>query len=442
MTYKFRQCAILEAFEDAEIYAPDDVYYTIKISKKVKTDDLTVEVSQPEVCMGDNLEDVQFTAKYKEGEAPSDYNLEKFSFNCKIINGDNVEEFTSDNEVNTTRNYPNIQNDVRFVVSMQDGCSSEPIVKEAVMHVNPLPTFTVDNITTTSNNISLTKNTSSEENYIVVKGYRGRECKLIISDKENSTHKYFYSEKNDGSDLKPMTGGVYKTNLTDDMPPALYFYKKRTVGTNCISEPVKVEFMKLDEVAGNRFLVSTIYVCPGSTVPKLNENNAIPEAITGQATAMYEWQYSNDGSSWYKMSNVNAGGESIYFESKNYDGSWQRKINEDEKVYLRRVVTSYMPDGTELGKDVSDALTVTTYSKPKPSVSVDGLLTADPKCYGDTIELSMRLNNDHLLDEQTLMTSKFGASQCLTKYWYFHYDGEKYKALRTSTKMDAYKMPA
>ena len=442
VTYKFRQCAILEAFEDAEIYAPDDVYYTIKISKKVKTDDLTVEVSQPEVCMGDNLEDVQFTAKYKEGEAPSDYNLEKFSFNCKIINGDNVEEFTSDNEVNTTRNYPNIQNDVRFVVSMQDGCSSEPIVKEAVMHVNPLPTFTVDNITTTSNNISLTKNTSSEENYIVVKGYRGRECKLIISDKENSTHKYFYSEKNDGSDLKPMTGGVYKTNLTDDMPPALYFYKKRTVGTNCISEPVKVEFMKLDEVAGNRFLVSTIYVCPGSTVPKLNENNAIPEAITGQATAMYEWQYSNDGSSWYKMSNVNAGGESIYFESKNYDGSWQRKINEDEKVYLRRVVTSYMPDGTELGKDVSDALTVTTYSKPKPSVSVDGLLTADPKCYGDTIELSMRLNNDHLLDEQTLMTSKFGASQCLTKYWYFHYDGEKYKALRTSTKMDAYKMPA
>ena len=445
VTYKFRQCVILETFENAEIYAPDDVYYTIKISKKVKTDDLTVEVSQPEVCMGDNLEDVQFTAKYKEGEAPSDYNLEKFSFNCKIINGDNVEEFTSDNEVNTTRNYPNIQNDVRFVVSLQDGCSSEPIVKEAVVHANPLPTFTVDNITTTSNNISLTTSTSSSgEDYLVVRGYRGRECKLIISDKESSTHKYFYSEKNDDSDPKPMTGGVYKTNLTDDIPPALYFYKKRTVGTSCISEPVKVEFMILDEVAGNRFLVSTIYVCPGSTVPELNENNAIPEAVTGQATAMYEWQYSNDGSSWYKMSNVNAGGESIYFESKNYDGSWQRKINEDEKVYLRRVVTSYMPDGTELGKDVSDALTVTTYSKPKPSVSVDGLLTADPKpkCYGDTIELSMRLNNDHLLDEQTLMTSKFGTSLCLTKYWYFHYDGDKYKALRTSTKMDAYKMPA
>ena len=443
VTYKFRQCVILENFDNAEIYAPDDIYYTIKISKKAKTDDLTVEVSQPEVCMGDNLEDVQFAAKYKEGENPSDYKMEKFSFNCKIINGDDVEEFTSDNEVNTTRNYPNIQNDVRFVVSMQDGCSSEPIVKEAVIHVNPLPTFTVDNITTTSNNISLTKNTSSEENYIVVKGYRGRECKLIISDKENSTHKYFYSEKNDGSDLKPMTGGVYKTNLTDDMPPALYFYKKRTVGTNCISEPVKVEFMKLDEVAGNRFLVSTIYVCPGSTVPKLNENNAIPEAITGQATAMYEWQYSNDGSSWYKMSNVNAGGESIYFESKNYDGNWQRKINEDEKIYLRRVVTSYMPDGTEMGKDVSDALTVTTYSKPKPSVSVDGLLTVDPKCYGDTIELSMRLNNDHLLDEQTLMTSKFGASLCLTKYWYFHYDGERYRTLKTfNEKVTDYEMPA
>ncbi len=440
-TYYFRQCVILNNFNKIQVFSQD--YYTVRLGKNLETEDLTVEVSQPEVCMEDNLEDVQFTAKYKEGENPSDYKMEKFSFNCKIISGDNVEEFTSDNEVNTTRNYPNIQNDVRFVVSLQDGCSSEPIVKEAVVHANQLPTFTVDNITTTSNNISLTTGTSpSNEDYLVVRGYRGRECKLIISDKENSTHKYFYSEKNDGSDLKPMTGGVYKTNLTDDMPPVLYFYKKRTVGTSCISEPVKVEFMILDEVAGNRFLVSTIYVCPGSTVPELNENNAIPEAVTGQATAMYEWQYSNDGSSWYKMSNVNAGGESIYFESKNYDGSWQRKINEDEKVYLRRVVTSYMPDGTELGKDVSDALTVTTYSKPKPSVSVDGLLTANPKCYGDTIELSMRLNNDHLLEEQTLMTNKFDASLCLTKYWYFHYDGEKYKSLRTSTKMDAYKMPA
>lgn len=440
-TYYFRQCVILNNFNKIRVFSQD--YYTVRIGKSLKTEDLTVEVSQPEVCMGDNLEDVQFMAKYKEGENPFDYKMEIFSFNCKIISGDNVEEFTSDNEVNTTRNYPNIQNDVRFVVSMQDGCSSEPIAKEAVIHANPLPTFTVDNITTTSINISLTTSTSpSGENYLVVRGYRGRECKLIISDKESSTHKYFYSEKNDDSDPKPMTGGVYKTNLTDDMPPVLYFYKKRTVGTSCISEPVKVEFMILDEVAGNRFLVSTIYVCPGSTVPELNENNAIPEAVTGQATAIYEWQYSNDGSSWYKMSNVNAEGESIYFENKNYDGSWQRKINEDEKVYLRRVVTSYMPDGTELGKDVSDALTVTTYSKPKPSVTVDGLLTADSKCYGDTIELSMRLNNDHLLDEQALMTSKFDASQCLTKYWYFHFDGEKHKALRTSTKMDTYKMPA
>ena len=58
-----------------------------------------------------------------------------------------------------------------------------------------------------------------------------------------------------------MTGGVYKTNLTDDMPPALYFYKKRTVGTNCISEPVKVEFMKLDEVVERQELPG---LCPES----------------------------------------------------------------------------------------------------------------------------------------------------------------------------------
>ncbi len=442
VTYKFRQCVILENFENAEIYAPNDVYYTIKISKSVK-ENLQVEASQSEVCVGDNLEDVHFTAICKDGENPSDYNLEKFYFICKIINGDNVEEFAVNDEVNITRNYPNIQNDVRFVVSMQDGCSSEPIVKEAVIHANPLPTFTVDNITTTSNNISLTTNTSAtNESYLVVKGYHGRECKLIISDTDNNTHKYFYSEKNDGTDLRLMTGGVYKTNLTDDIPPVLYFYKQRMVGTRCISEPIKVEFLKIEEVAGNRFLVNTIYVCPGSTIPELNENNAIPEAIMGQAIAKYEWQYSNDKSSWYRMSNVNAEGESIYFENKNYDGSWQRKLNEGEKVYLRRIVTSTMPDGTELGQDVSDTLTVTTYSKPTPSIYVNDQLSVDPKCYGDTIVLSMRLNNDHILEEQALMTSRFGSALCLTQYEYFHYDGVKYKTLKSSTKMDSYKMPA
>lgn len=442
VTYKFRQCVILENFENAEIYAPDDVYYTIKISKSVK-ENLQVEVSQSEVCVGDNLEDVQFTAICKDGENPSDYNLDKFYFDCKIINGDNVEEFAVNDEVNMSRNYPNIQNDVRFVVSMQDGCSSEPIVKEAIIHANPLPTFTVDNITTTSNNISLTTNTSAtNESYLVVKGYHGRECKLIISDTDNNTHKYFYSDKNDGTDLRLMTGGVYKTNLTDDMAPVLYFYKQCMVGTRCISKPIKVEFLKIEEVAGNRFFVSTIYVCPGSTIPELNENNAIPEAIMGQAIAKYEWQYSNDKSSWYRMSNVNAEGESIYFESKNYDGSWQRKLNEGEKVYLRRIVTSTMPDGTELGQNVSDTLTVTTYSKPSPSIYVNDQLSVDPKCYGDTIVLSMRLNNDHLLEEQSLMTSRFGSALCLTQYEYLHYDGVKYKTLKSSTKMDSYKIPA
>ncbi len=442
VTYYFRQKVILENFEGKIVRPSQGLmgdHYVVKLAKTIKPELFTLDISEKNACKGENLNDIVFSAKY-EDEDPSDYNLEKFIFNYSI----NGEEFTSENGVETQRNYSDIQEDVRFIVSIQDGCGSEPIVKEAAIHVNPLPTFTTENITTTSNNISLTTNSSSSgENYLVVKGFRGRECKLVISDKESSTHKYFYSEKNDGTDLKPMTGGVYKTNLTDDMAPVLYFYKKRTVGTSCISEPVKVEFMIMDEVAGNRFLVSTIYVCPGSTVPELNENNAIPEAIMGKTIAQYEWQYSTNGSSWYRMSNVSAEGESVYFESKNYDGSWQRKINEGEKVYLRRVVTSVLPDGTELGKDVSDALTVTTYSKPSPTVKVNKSQAVNPTCYGDTITLSMSLNNDQILEQQALMTSRFGSPLCLAKYWYFHHDGEKYKALKVfKDKATDYKMPA
>ena len=442
VTYKFRQCVILETFENAEIYAPDDVYYTIKISKKVKEDDLTVEVSQPEVCMGDNLEDVQFTAKYKEGEAPSDYNLEKFSFNCKIINGDDVKEFTSDNEVNTTRNFSNIQNDVHFVVSMQDGCGSEPIVKEAVVHANPLPTFTVDNIKTTSSHVSLKVSGEDDESYLIATVIRGRECKLQISDSEKSLHDYYYSLNEDGSEPVKLRNLEYKDNIKENK--ILYFFKKNINGTICQSKPVKVQFVTLNEVTGNRFSVSTIYLCPGSTVPALNQNNIITDPDMGSTQNFKcKWQYSSDALSWAPMKNVGANGEESYFEEKNYDGNWQRKINEGEKIYLRRIVTAVLEDGTELGTDESDVLTVTTYSKPNPNMVIDGTIALDKKCYGDTITLSMSLNNSQLLEQQEFMISKFGVGRCLKNYGYYHFDGEKHNVLKTfKEKATDWKMPA
>lgn len=439
-TYYFRQCVILNNFNKIQVFSQD--YYMVRIGKSLKAEDLTVEVSQPEVCMGDNLENVQLTAKYKEGEDPLDYNLEKFSFNYKVTNGDEVNEFTSDNEVNTTRNFSNIQNDVHFVVSMQDGCGSEPIVKEAVVHANPLPTFTVDNIKTTSSHVSLKVSGEDDESYLIATVIRGRECKLQISDSEKSLHDYYYSLNEDGSEPVKLRNLEYKDNIKENK--ILYFFKKNINGTICQSKPVKVQFVTLNEVTGNRFSVSTIYLCPGSTVPALNQNNIITDPDMGSTQNFKcKWQYSADALSWAPMKNVGANGEESYFEEKNYDGNWQRKINEGEKIYLRRIVTAVLEDGTELGTDESDVLTVTTYSKPNPNMVIDGTIALDKKCYGDTITLSMSLNNSQLLEQQEFMISKFGVGRCLKNYGYYHFDGEKHNVLKTfKEKATDWKMPA
>ena len=435
-TYYFRQCVILNNFNKIQVFSQD--YYTIRLSKSLKKEDLTVEVSQSEVCSGDNLGDVLFTAKYKDGENPSDYNLDKFIFDYSI----GEEKFTSENGVETRKNFQNVQEDIHFIVSMQDGCGSEPIVKEATIHVNPLPTFTVEGIKSSSNHVSLKVSGEGDESYLVATVIRGRECKLQISDPEKSSHDYYYSLNEDGSEPVKLRSLEFKDNIRENM--TLYFFKKNINGTICQSKPVKVQFVALNEITGNQFSVGTIYLCPGSTLPAMSQNNVISDPDMGNGQNFKcKWQYSSDALSWAPMKNVGANGEESYFEDKNYDGNWQRTINEDEKIYIRRVVTATLEDGTELGTQESNVLCVTTYAKPKPNMVIDGTIALDPKCYGDTITLSMSLNNSSLLEQQELMVSKFGMGRCLKNYGYYHYDGEERKALKTfKDKATDYKMPA
>ena len=381
---------------------------------------------------------VKYTAEYSSEEKPERYGLSRFSFNWSI----NEESESSYDKVDIERNHPNIQEDIHFIVSMQDGCGSEPIVKEATIHVNPLPTFTVDNIKSASNHVSLKVSGEGDESYLVATVIRGRECKLQISDPEKSSHDYYYSPNEDGSEPVKLRNLEFKDNIRENM--TLYFFKKNINGTICQSKPVKVQFVTLNEITGNQFSVGTIYLCPGSTLPAMSQNNVISDPVMGNGQNFKcKWQYSSDVLSWAPMKNVGANGEESYFEDKNYDGSWQRTINEDEKIYIKRVVTATLEDGTELGTQESNVLCVTTYSKPKPNMVIDGTIALDPKCYGDTITLSMSLNNSSLLEQQELMVSKFGMGRCLKNYGYYHYDGEKRKALKVfKDKATDYKMPA
>lgn len=443
VTYYFRQKVILENFEEKIVRPSEGLmgdHYVVRLAKTVKPEHLTLDISEKSACKGDNLNDIVFTAKY-EDENPSEYNLEKFKFNYTI----NGEKDSSNNEVNTKRNFTDIQSDILYTVSMEDGCGNE-IAKEETTRVSELPAFTVENIKTTSNHISLSISDEDGEDYLVARGIRGRECKLTISDPQKSTHDYYYSPNEDGTELTKITSAGHKSYIKDT---TLYFYKKAKNGTLCLSKPVKVQFVGMVEVSGNRFRDDTIYVCPGSVVPALNSGNAITDPEMGSIQRFkYQWIFSTDGISWSPMKKISENGEETIFTNKNYDGSWSKIVNEGERIYIKRVATPLLESGDgdiELGSNESNILTITTYSNPNPLLSINGKFEITPRCWGDTLALSMSAGNNKLLKQQDLMVQQYEAGQCLTNYGYYNYDGEKEKYIVLKTFKDKatdWKMPA
>lgn len=430
-TYYFEQCIVLTNFEDHEVY-PTDVegltssFYEVRLSRSLDEMLLKVDISQKETCLGDNVEEVRFTAMYGdmygENENPQDYKLNQFTYQWQV----GEESGRSTDSVDVKRSFDDIQGDVRFVVTMTDYCGSS-ITNEQVLRVNSLPSFGVENIVGKSENISVEdkNDLATTERYLLLTGIRGRQYSLSIADTEKKSYDYFYSAEDDGESLTKMLLTGFKETVRDTV---FYFYKKSRNGARCLSKPVKVKVVGVEEITGNRFLQDMVYVCPGSQLPAMNANNIISDAEMRNIDFAYRWLYSTDGLSWYPMKNTDSQGNDTYFEQKNYDGTWNRAVKESEKIYIKRIASAVLPDGTVLGSDESNVLTVTTYSMPNLSVMVDGSLAVDPKCWGDTVTLSMGMN-EKLLAEQELMKQTFGGQYCLSRYGYYDFDGESYLEL-------------
>ncbi|MCQ2082079.1 MAG: hypothetical protein MJZ11_10505 [Lachnospiraceae bacterium] len=414
-TYEFYQCAVLTAFDGYEVESHDVVKsYKLKIAKSLDGEKLNINISQVEVCENDDLENVIFFAKYGENEDPKDYKLDKFIYSWKIAE----EEGSGENEVSVKRNFPNVENDVKFHVSLMDGCGNK-IEKETSIHVNKLPLFTNENIIGINENISVTK---IDDGSLRVMGVKGRQCKLGISDSEKNKFDYFYSENNDGTDLVSIKGSAFDDILNNK---TLYFYKRSKDGIQCLSKPVIVNFIGLSELEGNKFDITEIFVCPGSTLPELNANNSIATATmqgVNQNKMGYLWQYSTDQVSWFDMVNVSGDGGKTLFEKEGYNGTWEKEIN--VTTYIRRLAIPTLEDGTELDEYASNVLKVSIFTKPVLEFDIDGEIVVDKKCYGDTIKLSMSVSNQKSLDEQAVMRN-FNKSGCISKYGYYDNLGEK-----------------
>ncbi len=436
VTYYFEQYVTLKNFGNMGITATAEAgtktYYEVKLSKSLDDGKLSVDISRKEACMEEDLTDVVFTAKYGDDENPKDYNLENFAFYWNI----NGESDSVNNELYMARDYPRITEDIHYQVSMNDGCKNT-ISKEVTLKAHDLPKFDATNIASENPNVSYTveEDLVSQKEYLLVSTMKGREFKLVISDSVRSKYNYYYRLNDEEAELTPMPlSGYRERNNTANK--TIYFYKEAKNGYKCLSKAVKVKIVVLNELVGNEFANHNIYVCPGSKIPAISFGK--PE-MTGAADFDYEWMYSEDMLNWNPMANANmGGGEDKHFTEQNYPGDWERKIEEGDVIYLKRYVTAKTDDGKPLYVDESDSLVVTTYSSPNPNVMVDDAIAIDPKCYGDTVVLSMNINNENL----TKQINQMRDGKSLLAYGYYDFDGNNYKKITDVKNGSDWRMPA
>ncbi len=432
VTYYFEQYVKLKNFENAVVEAtiPEESglkkFYTVRLSKGLNDEKLKLDVSQNEACYGENLENVVFKAEYEDSENYKDYCLNEKGF--KFAWSMDGKEGQSYGAVSEERNYFPVKENHCFSVSLTDGCNNT-IEKEACLEVHELPAFSAENIICQSSNVSLTYEIDevTKDDYVLIKGMKGRQYDITISDEDKSSYNYYYSESEDGANKKKLT--TYKEAVASKI---LYIFKETKNGFQCMSKPVKVKVVDIEEIQGNEFGSTAIYICPESKVPALNsENISDPMMKAEGVTYTYRWMYSNDNTTWKEMVNTDAAGKETRFTDKNYDGTWDGKVTSESKVYIRREVKAYL-NGVEIGSHNSNSLAVSTYASPNPTIEMISDNTKTTKCYGENVKLTMTVNQT-LLDQQKAMQSS-----CLSDYAFYNYEGDKYKALQTFVSSSEY----
>jgi hypothetical protein len=384
-TYYFRQRVYLKGF-GKDIYERGEKVYAVKIAKKFDPKKLKLNIDTngvrfSKVCYGEYLDNVTFSATYgDENENPEDYNLEKFSFNYEIAGQKN----SSTDKVNQSGSF-NFENNIIFKVVMKNGCG-DSIIKYDSITVQSLPVLSPNNIVKVNSDVEV----EYFDDYVQVTGISGRECKLTIDDKEFSVHDYFYYQQG-GKETKisPNMRTYFQSGKQE-----FFVYKKDKNGNGCKSNEIKVIVIGRENIRGNRFIdgLDTIYVCPGSNVPTLNDSHiTIPEA-GDNIEFSYKWIYSTNGYTYLPVRNV-VGDETILITEPNLS-DWKQIINSGESVHIKRVVSvGYNledPDNpTILGSDTSNAVVVTTFSDPRIGLELSGDLSDDGRnyCHGDTVIL-------------------------------------------------------
>lgn len=252
--------------------------------------------------------------------------------------------------------------------TVKDGCGTEVLLKDSLV-VSNLPILDPKSV--------LCGNASKSiiDGVVVAEVPDGVLCRLQISNEDDdfATCDYLCSE--DGVTYQRMGSRGWEIPLSTSGVKRVYLKKKTRMGSQCESEAVVVELVRVGELRNNTITHRMHYVCPGMLNPLVTCDRVSGGYGTGSYS--YKWIYSTDGNYYKPM----ISGDSLITSADLPEGAWYQPI--DEAYRVRRIVISKIDKGVVM--DTSDYAVISPYSKPVMSLISDKTAV----CYDSLVTFTM-----------------------------------------------------
>ncbi len=298
--------------------------------------------------------------------------------------------------------------------TVKDGCGTEVSLKDSVV-VSTLPVLDPNSVLCDNASRSII------EGVVVAEIPDGVLCRIRVSDEDEDFAMCDYLCSEDGVTYQPMGSRGWEIPLSAAGVKRVYLKKKTRMGSQCESEAVVVELVKVGELRNNKISHSTHYVCAGEKNP-LVTCDAVSGGY-GAGTYSYKWIYSVDGNYYKPM----VSGDSLITTANLPDGVWNQTI--DEVYRVKRIVVSKVDGGVVA--DTSDYAVISPYSKPTLTLVSDKTAV----CYDSLVTFKMS-QDEKSLSELALSASRGREEKLAYIYVSRGWDGTEYGVSDSMTVVD------
>lgn len=416
MKYKFRQVAYLGGFDNRRIVAKDKGEILVSVYDTITKPMFDVS-HMSAICADNSIHDNNVKISLRDGMdvksiSPSLPGVMKYQYSFPLGNVSGSSESESLNlDISV---FADKSQKAYATFTVEDGCGAQVILMDSLI-VNELPVLDINHI------LCSNASTSILDGVFVAEVADGASCVIRVSseDADFSISDYLYSE-DDKSYNKIGSRGLALT-LNTSSSKRVYLKKRSRLGSQCESDPVAVDLVKVGELHDNRITDSNYYVCANTQNPSI-----VCDRVSGGygvGTYTYKWIYSTDDNYYKPMMS----GENLVTTMNLSAGQWDQLIN--STYYIKRIVISKRGDGVI--SDTSAYAVITPYSKPIMTLKAEKINV----CYDSLVTLTMSQDTKSL-SELSLSSAQGRAESMSYSYVTKGMDGVEHIVSSQMTEVD------